>query len=123
MRAVGYLMDAELDDGVLTIQGRGRAGRFALDWAVSERIGAPKDMDALKAAMRNRGTLTVPVADIDDVEFSDANHVKNGHITIYAYGHNAKFVFRRKTRDQARALFDELARQITEARVSDMQAD
>jgi hypothetical protein len=110
------MLDAELDDGVLVIQGRGRAGRFLLDWASWDWISGSKDVGELKAAMRERSATTVPVADIDDVEFSDANRVKNGDITIYAYGHKAKFVFRRKTRDQAQALFDELEQEIAQAR-------
>jgi hypothetical protein len=126
VKAEGYLMDATLKDGVLSFEGRGRAGRFALDWQMSERLGssvpegpgttASEAVTAFRAALAAKSNPVVPVGDIDEVQFSDANPVKNGNITIHAYGYKAKFVSRRKTRDQARALCDELEQEIAQAR-------
>jgi len=126
VNAVGYLMDAELEGGVLSFEGRGRTGRFALDWQMSDRLGSsvPEGEDttageavaAFRAALAAKSNPVVPVGDIDEVQFTDANPVKNGNITVHAYGHKAKCVFRRKTRDQARALYDELQREIAAAR-------
>jgi len=60
----------------------------------------------------------VPVTAIDAIECSDADPLVNGHITIHAFGTRTKFAFRRKTRAEARALFEELERKIAEARGS-----
>jgi hypothetical protein len=60
--------------------------------------------DAHVPHLAAKSNPVVPAGDIDEVRFTDANPVKNGNITIHAYGYKAKFVFRRKTRDEARAL-------------------
>lgn len=128
MKAVGYQMDATLENGLLTVEGRGRVGKAALDWDLVDRIGAVGDNasdgqgglgDAktraeLKDAIANVTAPSVPLADIDLIEFKDANPLINGCITIHAYGKKAQFHFRRKTRDECRALFEEIERQRSE---------
>ena len=141
MRAEGYLMDATLDDGLLTVEGRGRAGRLALDWDMRDRMEALQERMAqeervavaegqgglgdartreqiqraladTRRALADKTTPRIPVAIIDRVEFSDANPVKNGRITVHVGEKKAIFHFRRKTRDQARELYEELMRQM-----------
>ena len=112
MKATGYMMDATLEDGELTIEGRTSTGRAALDWDLSDRLTQAKaerrPVSELNRIKNDRTTPTMKVADIDEIEFADANPIKNGHMTVHAYGHKANFHFRRKTRKEARALYDEL---------------
>ena len=124
MKATGYQMDATLENGVLTVEGRGKVGKVALDWDMGDRIAAveanadegqgglgdAKTRAELKDAVTSLASPSVPVADITSVEFKDANALVNGSITIHAYGKKAKFHFRRKTREECRALYEEIQR-------------
>ena len=125
MKATGYQMDATLENGVLTVEGRGKVGKVALDWDMTDRIAAveanaeedqggfgdAKTRSELKDAFTDLQAPSVPVSDITSVEFKDANPLVHGCITIHAYGKKAKFHFRRKTRDECRALYEEIQRQ------------
>jgi hypothetical protein len=90
MKAVGYLMDATLEDGILTFEGRGRAGGFALDWDLSDRMSeidgtgwSAETRAKVKAALADKSVPCVPVGLIDRAEFKDANPLVNGSITIH----------------------------------------
>ena len=81
MKAVGYLMDATLENGVLTIEGRGKVGKVALDWDLIDRLGSvadnsvegqgglndPKTRAEMKDAVTNLSAPSVPIADITNV--------------------------------------------------------
>lgn len=125
MRATGYQMDATLEDGILTVHGRSKVGKVALDWDFPQRLNAvaenadpgqgglgdAKTREEIRHAMSDTTSPCVPVADITDAEFKDASALVNGRITIHAYGRKAIFHFRRKTREECKELFDELQRQ------------
>ena len=93
MRAQGYMMDATLEDGLLTVEGRGRTGRFALDWDMSDRMEAleeqvaaeheqlgddpsraekreqsGRDLQQIRKALGDKTTPRIPVASIDLVK-------------------------------------------------------
>jgi hypothetical protein len=111
VRATGYLMDADLTDGVLTIEGRGRMAKFGLDWELADRHKAESRGEITHDEAKGHPPLSVHVSELDDVTFHDANPLVNGHITIHSRGRKAMFHFRRKTRDEARVLYEEIQRE------------
>ncbi len=118
MRAEGYMMNADLTGGILTLEGTNKASRLALDAQLTERLeaaigqhGDDRDAEAFKAAYKDaakRQVPRIPVSAIERVEFKDASMMTNGRLDVYVAGSRFQFHFRRKTADQVRALYDEL---------------
>lgn len=92
MNIHGYMIDVELEGDTLTVTGTTAAARTAL-----------------RGQQRNDGPLVITRDQMSDVAFKDASAMVNGRITIKTTdGSTHVLHFRKKTRDDFRALAAEL---------------
>ena len=123
--AIGKMMHATLVDGVLAIVPHDKWARRSLDWTLDEREDAWREkasrdetmsvLESWKAAgvaARATEAPVVLVTQIDRAMFKNPTALLNGSITIHSGNRKAVFIFRRNMRDECRAFYDELLRQM-----------
>ena len=137
MHATGYLATADLEDGVLVLEGTTKVSRFAIDGQLGARMekildntraqakngyptpeaekAAVKRLNKLEWAAMQRQIPCIPVELIDRLEFKDASMLVNGRLDIYVGESRFQFHFRRKTRDEVRSFYETLDTEVRQA--------
>jgi hypothetical protein len=117
LRARGYMMEAELRDGLLVLRGTNKVAQAGLDKEFARRVNfaaesatatASDISRAAKSAAHISGQVELPLGEIERIELKPATALVNGRIDVYAHDLKFQFHFRKKTNDECVAFCKEL---------------
>jgi uncharacterized protein YjbI with pentapeptide repeats len=114
-------MDATLKDGLLSITFHGDASAVIPEWmsldgasfggSTQTQHHSEPHHQASGSGVSAAPAVKLRIVDVTGAEFKDASLVGKGWIAVHSHGTVAHFHFRRKSRNECRALYEELLRQ------------